>query len=78
MLIPLDNSLVITFLSILIFITLLGVPIFLNSPTTVLKSIAILETFSPPAVEPAHPPTNIRKRRTVLENTGHASKSTVE
>ena len=53
----------------------MGVPIFLNSPTTVLKSIAILD---PPAVEPAHPPTNIRRRRTVLENTGHVSKSTVE
>jgi len=38
----------------------------------------ILPTLIAPAVDPAHPPINIKVIRTALENEGHMSKSTVE
>ena len=50
----------------------------MNSFTTFLKSSKTLDIFNPPAVEPAHPPTNIINNNIVLENTGHLSKSAVE
>ena len=37
----------------------------------------ILDTFNPPAVEPAMPPTNIKMIKTVAIPTGHIAKSVV-
>ena len=58
--------------------TLLGCTTFFNVANEVFNNIPILDTFKPPAVEPAQPPTNIIDKRTILENKGHLSKSTVE
>ena len=35
------------------------------------------DTLKPPPVEPAHPPTNIRVNKIILENVDHFAKSAV-
>src|SRR5699024_8701772 len=58
--------------------TALGCNIFKNSLLINLKRTKILIFLIPPAVEPAHPPTNIKENNISLLKVGHWSKSTVE
>jgi hypothetical protein len=42
-----------------------------RSAVTVLKTTITLTTFIPPAVEPAHPPTNMRTTSVILAIVSH-------
>ena len=55
-----------------------GCSILLSSRLTDLYMIITRETFSPPAVEPAHPPMNMSRNNTVFDSCGQRSKSTEE
>jgi hypothetical protein len=58
-------------------VTARGCTILKISSKTVRKMMIIRITFIPPAVEPAQPPTNMRKTSVTLAPASHVSKSAV-
>ena len=57
--------------------TAFGWSILRSSPAEAFSRMTTRATFTPPAVEPAQPPTNISATRMALENVGQVLKSTV-